>query len=190
MYIQAWSLALIAMFNWQYSYDVRHSPMDASHLTVTANETLLSCIYPQDKAFKKGSKTFPRSELRSLLEPKGSTAYNFSVEIKKLPEGTDYSVWQVFGNGSPLLMVRHRQGKKQLVVFDGQPKIQVTQQFPKWCVVDCPKSSVYCEGGYKSTGSLKCRDSMYFKLGIYNQQSKPIVKRCVEYGSINYFKLM
>lgn len=188
MLIITWSWALIALFNWQYSYDVRHQPVDAAHINVTERGTLLSCIYPKDKPFKKGSNTFARAELRSLYEADGKTPYKFSTELLSVPNGTDYSVWQVFGDGKPLLMIRHRKNKKEMVVFDGKPKIQVIDDFPESCIVDCVKKKVTC-GKYSSSGKLKCK-KMYFKLGVYSQQKKPDEKMCVEYGKTNYFSLV
>lgn len=188
MLISLWSWYLVSLFNWQYSYQLKHFPIQYDHINITASGNLLTCIYPTDKSFKKGSSTFARSELRSLYEPPGNLPYKFGTDIKALPNGTDYSVWQVFGNGSPLLMLRHRKGEKQMVVFDGSPKIQTVREFPKECLVDCRAGKVSC-GEYISSGSLKCNESMYFKIGVYAQQVKPKTKMCIEYGSTYYFKL-
>lgn len=187
MLIIKWSWALFALFNWQYSYDVSHQPIDKAHINVTGNGTLITCIYPSDKAFKKGSPTDPRSELRSVYEGNGSFPYKFDVEILSVPAGTDYSVWQVFGDGSPLLMMRHRQGQKEMVVFNGQPKIQVLPEFEPSCTVDCAKGIVAC-GNYLSRGLSKC-SKLYFKVGVYQQHGSVVEKRCVEYGRIKYLSL-
>lgn len=203
MLITYWTYALIALFNWQYSYDVKHLPMDVSHIQVI-NGSLVTCIYPSDRSFKKGSKTLPRSELRSLYEAPGSFPYTFEVNVSSVPKGTDYSVWQVFGDGSPLLMLRHRQGVKQMVVFDGQPKIQQIADWPTSCTVDCPGKKVFCNvkkesgagatGGVEtvalvvSSGNLKC-SKMYFKVGVYAQGRKPSEKMCIVYEGVKYFSL-
>lgn len=161
--------------------------MDEARVSVS-NGTLSTCIYPGDKPFKKGSNTYPRSELRSLEERNGTIPYLFEVEVLQLPNGTDYGIWQVFGGGSPLLMIRHRLGEHQMVVFDGSPKITRMSEFPKSCVVDCKGGIVTC-GSFSSKGSLKCED-MYFKVGIYSQAAKVEEKRCVVYGRTKYFALI
>ena len=183
MLIWPWTIGILTLFKWQYSYDVQQLPMSKSHLDIV-NGTLVSCIYPTDKPFKKGSPTFPRSELRSLEEFKGGNKHLFEVNMEKLPKGTDYSIWQVFGNGSPMLMIRHRKGRKEMVVFDGQPKIQPVDQFPVRCDVDCKGGVIQC-GNYTSKGMLKC-DKMYLKIGIYAQQVKPKEKMCAVYGKTRY----
>jgi len=188
MLILKWTWALVALFNWQYSYKISHLPIAKDHLNVSDNGTLVSCIYPEDRAFKKGSPTFPRSELRSLYEAPGDRPYKFGATVLQYPNGTDYSIWQVFGNGSPLLMLRHRNNQKQMVVFDGSPKIQVVSEFPESCIVDCRGKQVRC-GKYVSVGPLKCNKDMYFKLGAYSQVKKVSEKRCVEYGKAEYFTI-
>lgn len=163
--------------------------MDLKRINVTSEGTLRTCVYPSDKAFKKGSATQPRSELRYLSDVKSfGKIFNFEVEIKSFPNGTDFSLWQVFGNKSPLLMIRHRGGVKQMVVFDGTPKIQTLRDFPKACQVDCIKKRVSC-GSYVSEGKLKC-DELYFKVGLYHQGKEKIKDiLCSEYGAVNIFKL-
>lgn len=187
MLIIKWSWALISLFNWQYSYDVSHVPIDKNHINVTSNGTLMSCIYPSDKTFKKGSPTDPRSELRSLYEADNISPSRFEVEILKLPNGTNYSVWQVFGDRKPLLMIRHRKGVKEMVVFNGVPKIQPVSEFPPSCVVNCRKQVVVC-GNYSSSGIPIC-NKLYFKIGVYQQHERISNVRCVEYGRTKYLSL-
>lgn len=181
MLIQFWTIGLLALFNVQYSYDVAKVPVDAQHVGIV-NGSLRTCIYPKDRSFKKGSKTFPRSELRSLEEFNGKGLYSFYVNYTSLPEGTDYSVWQVFGGGKPLLMIRSRKDEKQMVVFDGDPKIQIVSELPKHCEVDCHNDVVRC-GEYVSEGSLRCTE-LHMKVGVYAQQTKPKKETCIEYGVI------
>lgn len=187
MLITYWTWALVSLFKWQYSYNVPHQPIDVKYINVTQEHFLRSCIYATDRSFKKGSSTLPRAELRSIYEANGTLPYKFEVDIKSVPNGTDYSVWQIFGDGSPLLMVRHRNGQKQLVVFDGTPKIQTLGGFPRTCTLDCTKGKVKC-GETVSTGQFKC-GKLYFKLGVYAQGQKPRNTMCVEYGRVNYFAL-
>jgi len=186
MLISYWTWAIVALFKWQYSYDVRHSPIDMAHINITEG-VLRSCIYKGDRSFKKGSPTLPRAELRSIYEADGNRPYKFEVEILSVPNGTDYSVWQIFGDGSPLLMVRHRNNQKQLVVFDGSPKIQTLGGFPRSCTLDCTKGIVRC-GDTVSLGQFKCK-KLYFKLGVYAQGTKPRKGMCVDYGRVNFFSL-
>lgn len=186
MLITYWTWALVALFKWQYSYNVRQNPIDMAHINVTGG-SLRSCIFSSDRSFKKGSSTLPRSELRSIYEANGSLPYKFEVELLSVPNGTDYSVWQIFGGGSPLIMVRHRNGQKQLVVFDGTPKIQTLGGFPRTCILDCARGRVKC-GDTVSTGQFKC-ERLYFKLGVYAQGTKPRNTMCVEYGRVNFFSL-
>lgn len=187
MLILSWSLTLLtALFNVQYSYLAPHEIVDVNHITVT-NGTLVTCIYPGDASFKKGSGTHPRSELRSKLEmPKG--IYNISVDVLSVPNGTDYSLYQVFGKGKPLLMIRHRKGNREMVVFDGKPKIQKLNSWPEFCEVDCLGQSVRC-GSVVSRGRLKC-ESLYFKVGVYHQgykRDKLEVVKCASFGRVSYF---
>jgi len=187
MLITYWTWAIIAMFNWQYSYNQRHQPIDVKYINVTHEHFLRSCIYANDRPFKKGSSTLPRAELRSLYKADPSLPYSFEVELLKVPNGTNYSLWQIFGGGSPLLMVRHRSGQKQLVVFDGTPKMQTVSEFPRACSLNCAGGTVKC-GNYVSRGNFKCQD-MYFKIGVYAQGSKPRETMCAEYGRVSLFSL-
>lgn len=161
--------------------------MDLRHINVTQNGTLLTCIYPEDKSFKKSSSTHPRSELRSKLEvPLGN--YSLSVDVLSVPNGTDYSLYQVFGKGKPLLMIRHRKGRKEMVVFDGKPKIQALPGWPRQCIVNCLERYVRCDN-VTAKANLKCRD-MYFKLGVYHQgfkRDKLNEVKCATFGRISYF---
>lgn len=184
MNITFWTTLTLALFNYQYSFDAPHNDVDSNHINVTDGR-LLTCIYPDDKPFKQGSNTYARSELRSKNEYDGSKPYTFSVETLSLPSGTDYSVWQVFSKGNPFLMLRHRKGEIEMVVFKGKPKIQKLPAFPKTCQIDCIGKKVTC-GTFVSTGKFKCKN-MYFKIGVYNQQSKPEEKRCILYGNVTYF---
>jgi len=182
MNITKWTLALVSLFNVQYSYDVSKEPIDSSYIAIH-NGTLRTCIYPEDKPFRKGSDTYPRAELRSREEfeyRKGT--YMFHVNFTNLPNATDFSVWQVFGGGKPLLMVRHRDGQKQLVVFDGCPKIQEVTELPSECTVDCKAGKVTC-GVFYSYGKLKCR-KVHLKLGVYSQQKNPEEKMCIDYNEV------
>jgi len=185
MFIPIWTYAILVLFKYQYSYDAYKSPFNKSYIDVTNNGTLMTCIYPGDKSFKKGSPTLPRAELRSI-EEWGNPFYRlaFNVSVIKEPKGTDYSVFQVFGGGSPLLMIRHRKGRKEMVVFDGLPKIQAITTWPKSCIVDCKAKQVDCDG-WQSKGQLDC-SSLYFKVGVYAQGQKPKDKMCIEYGAIKY----
>lgn len=191
MHIVTWTTLALALFNVQYSYDVTKTPVDESHLSIT-NGTLKTCIYPSDKPFKKGSKTFPRSELRCLEEYNGNNVYTFAVNHTRLPlpPTTDFSVWQVFGSGKPLLMLRHRSGQPQMVVFDGEPKIQPVESIPKECTLDCKVGKVTC-GRYEASikpGKLRCK-SVHLKVGVYSQQTKPKSKTCIEYREIKSMKV-
>ena len=96
MFIPIWTYAILVLFKYQYSHDAYKSPFNKSYIDVTSNGTLMTCIYPGDKSFKKGSPTLPRAELRSI-EEWGSPFYRlaFNVSVLKEPEGTDYSVFQV-----------------------------------------------------------------------------------------------
>lgn len=80
-----------------------------------------------------------------------------------------------------------------MVVFDGKPKIQALPGFPNHCELDCASNLVTCflPDGTKfvSQGKkLKCKKGLYFKLGVYSQQSYPKDKMCIEYGIVEYFK--
>lgn len=184
MQILYWSLSLLTLFNVQYSYDISKVPIDNDHVSII-NGTLRTCIYPKDRTFKKGSPTFPRSELR-LLEEQVDGTYNASVEVKSVEAvaGMDYSVWQLFGNG-PMVMNRVRFGKKQVVVFQGTPKFTQVDEFPNWCTIKCgPSGFVVCPG-VQSFGEIDCGDSLHLKVGIYAQQMKPKAVTCSEYGVIS-----
>lgn len=57
MFIPIWTYAILVLFKYQYSHDAYKSPFNKSYIDVTSNGTLMTCIYPGDKSFKKGSPT-------------------------------------------------------------------------------------------------------------------------------------
>lgn len=182
MIISVWSLALFSLFNVQFSHD----KTNRSEYFTVSNGTLTTCIYPGDRPFKKGSKTFPRAELR-YLDEQIDGVYNLTVDLLSVtaPPGMDYSVYQLFGNG-PLVMARKRFGKNQVVVFDGEPKFSPVEQFPKWCVIKCGPSGYVTCPGVQSFGDIDCGDSLHFKIGIYAQQMDPIGRTCSSYGPVSF----
>lgn len=187
MNITTWTVALLALFKQEFSYN---STAD-SHISI-ANGLYTSCVYKDDLPFKKGSKTFPRSELRQIEEFEGPGTYTVKVNFTNIdvPEGFDYSIYQVFGR-DPFLMIRHREKQKQMVVFDGEPKIQEVKEYPTSCTITCPvrkkdDTIVKC-GTYVSKGRMKCKD-LHLKLGIYSQQMNPTTKSCITYSDIYFNK--
>jgi len=135
MNIYFWTYALLAFFNVQYDYKVSKVPLSDKYIHIS-DGVLRTCIYPGDRSFKRGSPTFPRSELR-LKEERVDGIYNASVQVLNVTAHSemDYSVWQLFGNGA-LVMNRKRFGKFQVVVFDGTPKFTEVESLRKQ-VVDC-----------------------------------------------------
>lgn len=188
MQILYWTVQALALFSLQYSY--KHDLPQDSYISVK-NGSLRSCIYKGDSAFKRGSKTYPRSEVRllgSLLD--GSYKAGISVmELAKAPH-IDYSLWQLFGRG-PLVMTRYREGGWQLVVFDSESKSLKIQKIPSpvlTCTIVCGHS-VQCDQGLPVAGNIKCGNKLYMKIGVYAQQMKPNDTLCVTYGPMFLQKL-
>lgn len=183
MIIFEWTVVALALFSAQYSYRVDHTKLSERHISVV-NGTLKTCIYEDDRSFKKGSPTLPRSELRLLEEFSDEGIKNATVKILSHPEvSKQFSLWQLFGNG-PVVMVRNRLGQKQLVVWGGSPHIQPIEKFVEFCQVRCgPEGWVNCEG-YTSFGEIDCGDSLHLKVGVYAQGSKPKDTMCSTYGQI------
>lgn len=162
MNITVWNLTVIAtFFTAQYDYTVTKEPLSPLYIS-TDNDTLVTCIHLGDKPFKESSPTSPRAELRSKLEVSGGDEYSFGVEVLSTPNGTDFSVWQVFAGGKPFLMIRHRKGSVEMVAFKGKPKIQQMDSFPSSCVLKCGRRGSLMCGEYISYGRFKCKD-MYFR---------------------------
>lgn len=182
MDIFSWTAVVLAFFSAQYSYDANHAIIDESHIKVH-NGTLVTCVYPSDKSFKKGSPTLARSELRLLKEYEDGL-YEAGVELLEYPLGDEqFSLWQLFGKG-PLVMIRQRIGQKQLVVFDGEPKIQVVSEFPERCIIKCGREGFVRCGVYSSIGNIKCGGKLHMKVGIYAQGEDPKSAMCSKYGAI------
>jgi hypothetical protein len=180
MQVLYWTVQALALFSLQYSY--KSSREESDYIRV-ANGTLRSCIYEGDRAFKRGSSTYPRAEAR-LLGSLPDGQYKAGVDVKEFARTPhiDYSLWQLFGSG-PLVMSRYRQGGWQLVVFDGKPKIQKLTYPALNCVITC-NESVICDQGVKSVGKIKCKNKLYMKIGAYAQQMEPNATLCVTYGAV------
>lgn len=181
--VVTWTVSVLSLFSQQCSYDAK----DCSKHIEVVDGKLIACINPKDKPFKKGSDTFPRSELRFLDEQEDGR-FNLTVEVESVPNGDNFSLFQLFGS-SPLVMVRKREGELQVVSFDGKPKIQVVKKIPRWCVVQCGrKGYVDCDGA-KSEGRIRCNDKLHFKVGIYSQQVQPAERMCAVYGDVSFERM-
>lgn len=187
MLIEIWTVTALALFSAQYSYRADHKSVDPSYISLV-NGTLKTCIYPGDKSFKKGSPTLPRAELRYLEEYSDEGAVQVSVDILEHPKDGEYSVWQAFGNG-PVLMARRRLGQYQMVVWDGEPHIQATEDLVRNCTIVCGEQGYVRCDRYVSQGNIDCGDQLHLKLGIYAQGSKPSVRMCSAYGKVAWNKV-
>lgn len=190
MEIVSFVASLLALFSLQYSYDKYPDPKGRIDFI---DGVYKSCVHKGDLPFKKGSNTFPRSELR-YLDEQVDGKYELIVGIKNISVSADFdfSYYQLFG-GSPIMMIRHRVGQLQMVVFKGKPKIQEIKSLPTRCEILCGRNGyVECDvGGSKvrSEGRIRCNNKLHFKLGIYSQQMDPIGDECIEYEYVKFEKL-
>lgn len=185
MKIIEWTTAALSMFNLQFSY---LNSTNTNMYFQVVNKSLQTCVHKYDSAFKIGSPTFPRTELRSLEEKKNGT-YTLRVHVNSTnvtDPNFDYSYYQLFGR-KPILMIRKRLGQLQMVTFDLKPKIQVLTSLPKECNITCGNrnSIIQCDS-FISKGRMKCRNKLHLKLGIYSQQMHPTDTYCIKYNEI-YF---
>lgn len=178
MNIKFWTTAVLALFKPEFSFDStfeKHFNLHDGFLT--------TCVYAEDKPFKEKSPTFPRSELREIEEYDHNINVTVDVIDHNVTSDFDYSLWQIFDK-KPFLMIRKRLGQKQLVAFDGKPKIQEIKHWPKNCIITCGrKGKIDCEG-YVAEGRFKCKE-LHLKLGIYSQQMNPKTTQCLSYGEVS-----
>lgn len=184
MFVKFWTTATLALFTAQYDWTVPKDPLDPSRVSVN-NGSLSLCLFESDKSFKEKTDTLPRTELR-LIEEFSDGIFNASVVMSNISltnPASQYSVWQLFGS-KPLLMLRVRNGVKQMVVFSGKPKIQVISDWPRWCVVKCGRyGSVQC-GETSSFGRIRCKDKLHMKLGPYFQ-GEALGDICITYNEVS-----
>lgn len=190
MFITSWLLTYLAFFNQQFSYDKAKEPLNTKYVDVVDGKLRL-CLYEGDLPFKRGSSTLPRTELREKQE-RGEAGSQIMYFVNfTLPEDTgknlaNLSIWQVFGSG-PEVMIRIRNGVKQVVVFGSKEKINIVEQLPNQCKITCGDKKgrgamVEC-GSVKVEARIRCRGKMHLKIGPY-AQSDDYEDVCIHYGSI------
>lgn len=187
MFVSFWNAATLLLFSVQRSYVV--TDVELSSRVLFVNGSLQLCVLKGDFPFKKSSKTYPRTELR-LLEEVGddNKRYTFSVNFTS-GDFENLSYWQIFGS-SPEVMIRVRNGEKQLVVFGGDPKIQVVDELPRRCSVTCGDArgrgaSVECDVGEPVKARIRCKGKLHLKLGPYLQHVDSTEDVCVMYGGVS-----
>lgn len=180
-------------FTYQWSYDQMDGFSDKNpnpkYFKLTP-EGLEMNLYKTDKAFKQGSPTEARTELRGLGVVLDNRTYTYSFDQFLVNEPSfDYCWCQVFGGNGPNLMLRWRsgsfqlcslQGKKSIVNFAGKPSDDVN----KWVnwklefVLSLTNGycKVYRDGKLvveSATPDNSGDNGSYIKNGIYAQQEKP-----------------
>lgn len=105
-------------FEFQHSYD--KAEFDPTYVSASSNGLLLS-VYPGDKAFKVGSPTDPRNELRLLGSFAEGTDYSYSIDqlITQYVPDYQFSFMQLFGATGPNILIRFRSGAYQIVTRNG-----------------------------------------------------------------------
>lgn len=183
MIVSIWNATVLSLFAVQYSYNVSHTNIDRDHIRIE-NGTLVSCIYPWDLSFKEKSDTLPRSELR-LLEERVDGVYKVAVNVSEVPPlDTEFSVWQIFAR-SPLFMMRRRGGSFQMVTFKGKPKIINVPRILGECEVKCGVGGYVRCDEFVSWGTMRCKNSLHVKVGIYAQGTQPFKEMCGKYNEFS-----
>lgn len=183
--------------HFQCSYNVK----DKSERIQLVDGQLVSKLVEGDKPFKKGSKTFPRTEFRSNSLVEGIYEFDTEVSISKVLPEMQYSVFQVFCS-NPEVMVRKRSGDWQIVVFSSKEKITKipalhedgtpNQITVKVTPVDKKNNKIeICINSalYSFISKFKQRDKLHCKCGVYAQQMDPIGETVVVHNYLNYHKL-
>lgn len=187
MLVSLWSVATFSLFAIQYSWIAGEAGREAR--VKIQDGGLELCVLNGDEPFKKGSATYPRTEFRGLEEygAPGETV-RFAVNFTEV-DAENLSYWQVFGSG-PEVMIRVRNGVKQLVVFGGEPKIQTVAELPSECFVTCGDkrgrgAEVRC-GEYVVPARIRCKSKLHLKFGPYLQHVDALEDICVKYNNVLY----
>lgn len=183
--------------HFQCSYNVK----DKSERLVLAGGKLSAKLVEGDLPFKKGSKTYPRSEFRSNTLPEASYKFSTEVCVSKVLPDMQYSVFQIFAS-NPEVMVRKRSGKWQIVVFSCKEKItEIPALFEDGTPnqisvsvspVDKKNNKIVVDiNGYKMEciSKFKQRDKLYAKCGVYAQQMDPIGETIAVFNYLNCSKI-
>lgn len=141
-------------------------------------------LHEGDQPFKKGSNTFPRSELRFTEErPDGEYWFNLTATFLQVPEGMQFSWMQVFAS-SPVVMLRVRNDVTQMVSFDSKSKITEfaldrdaeNRYALRINAKKDGKVSLYINDELLVSvpAKIRSRDKLHLKLGVYAQQMDPV----------------
>lgn len=183
-----------ADYSLQYSYDKKRE--EQNYVKFTPDGVCLT-LREGDLPFRKGSETMPRTEIRCMkMVDEGTYTFRFKFKILAAPEGMQYSVLQLFDR-NPCVMLRKRENKWQVVVFESKDKITVIENGvldeQGWNVV-----SINIKSGRKGTvdvmingvavtsveARLAFRNKLHWKIGPYAQQMEPIGTTTILYEYI------
>lgn len=181
-------------FKYQWSYDKMKDYSDSKpnpdYFKLSQPNGLEINLYKDDKTYKLGSPTEPRTELRGLAVIKDNTKYIYSFDQFLVVEPTfDYCWVQVLSETGPNLMLRWRNGSFQLcsiqggnskTKFSGKPSDDVGK-WVNWKLefvlsVTGGYCKVFRDGILVATspsGNNSGQNNSYIKNGLYAQQEQP-----------------
>lgn len=181
-------------FKYQWSYDKMKDFSDVipnpDYFKLSQPNGLEMNLYKDDKAFKQGSPTQPRTEIRGLGVIMDNRKYIYSFDQFLVNEPAfDYCWVQLFGGNGPNLMLRWRsgsfqlcslQGDKSITDFAGKPSDDVGKWVNWKLEFILSMTDGYCKVFRNDVlvitsppGNNSGENDSYIKNGIYAQQMKP-----------------
>ena len=180
-------------FNLHYSYD-KDPDYENRYFKITSDNPagLQISIYKDDLSFLKGSKTEPRSEIRSLLVIKDNIQYTLSWDqyIQNYLPSYWFSFFQLFAKDGPNVILRWKNNNYELLALNGKNKsvpikLNITDDIDKWSNWKIAFNLSVVKGYIRvyrnniliaeiADANTSGGDDSYLKLGIYSQDMLPI----------------